>query len=109
MANVKTLAAALGLAGAMLAPTQASFAQDFVRQVPVAPLYVDCYYDLDMSCRYGGGAYGAYAAIGPIGIGAGPYAAIVAPGYGMAAPRFWGPLRDGDWTAVHGAAGGASR
>ena len=104
MANVKTFVAALGLAGAMLMPASASFAQQYVRQVYVAPV-VDCYYDMTMACQYGGYGsygYGAYAAIGPIGIGGGPYAAIAMPGY--AASYFWGPLRGGDWVAVHGAA-----
>jgi hypothetical protein len=110
MANVKTLAAALGLAGAMLMPAQSTHAQELMVAGNVAaPLYIDCYNDPTMACRYYGGGYGAYAATGPIGIGigGGPYAAIgiAGPGYAASFPYFWGPLRGGDWVAVHGSAG----
>jgi hypothetical protein len=109
MANVKTFVAALGLAGAMLMPAQATRAQEFLAAAATtvaAPLYIDCYNDPTMACRYYGGGYGAYAAVAPvgIGIGGGPYAAIgvAGPGYAASVPYFWGPLRGGDWVAVHG-------
>jgi hypothetical protein len=90
MANVKSLAAALGLAGALLVPASASFAQTYVRQAVVAPVMVDCYYDIVGACGPNGyaGGYAAYGAIGPIN--GGPYAAIGVAGPGFARPGIYG-------------------
>ena len=107
MANVKTFVATLGLAGAVLIPVSASFAQQYVRQAIVAPVVVDCYYDIVGTC----GSYGYVSGNGAYGtspIGGGPFAAV-----GLAAPAYtapiapnpygWGRLSPTDLIGVHGA------
>jgi hypothetical protein len=105
MANVKSLAAALGLAGALLVPASASFAQTYVRQAVVAPLIVDCYYDIAGTCGPVGytGGYAAYGVLDPNG--GGPYAAIGIAGPGFARPGIYGfgRLSPSDLVGVHGA------
>ena len=102
MSNATKLAAALSVAGTMLAFSPASHAQE-LRQVPyAASVYVDCYYDPSLIC-----GRDAYAAVTPYAA----YAAvngIVRPSYLATAPLFGRGLRGGDWVAIHGS-GGNSR
>jgi hypothetical protein len=95
MSNATKLAAALSLAGAMLASSPASYAQDLrsVRYAYASGAY-DCYYDPSLICPPG-----PYAAMRPVG----PYAAYAAVN-GYVQPMFWRGLRGGDWVAIHGAA-----
>jgi hypothetical protein len=105
MSNATKLAAALSVAGAMLASSPASFAQErLTTQAYVTGVYAygDCYYNLSQICP---AAPGAYAAIAPRAVDA--YAAvdgIVQPPYLVATP-WWrlGGLRGNDWVAIHGA------
>ncbi len=104
MSNATRFAAAIVLAGAMLAPSSASFAQEYVRQGYLASLAYDNYYNANsLPDGYGNGSY---AATGPVGYGS--FAAVgiaVQPAYPLMAPRFWSGLRGGDWVSIHGAAG----
>jgi hypothetical protein len=107
MAKSKTLAAALALAAATLTFSPAALAQESLRRVYAAPIYVDCYYDIGKVCGPAGGV-GAYAALGPVGYDSySSYAAVGVvgrPAY-VATPQWiGGGLRGGDWVAIHGAA-----
>lgn len=104
MSNATRFAAAIVLAGAMLAPSSASFAQEYVRQGYFAPLAYDNYYNANsLPDGYGNGSY---AAIGPLGYGS--FAAVgigVQPAYTVAGRWSWPGLRGGDWVAIHGSSG----
>jgi hypothetical protein len=102
MAKSKTLVAALSLAGATLAFSPAAVAQESLRQVYAAPVYVDCYYDIGKICGPAV-AVGAYAALGPYGYGS-SYAAVGVVGQPTTLWLGRG-LRGGDWVAVHGSGG----
>jgi hypothetical protein len=104
MSNATKLAAALGLAGAMLASSPASYAQDLRRTTYATALYGDCYYDPLLIC--GPVSYAAMASVAPLAVDA--YAAangVVQPSYLTTAPFFWRGLRGGDWVAIHGSGG----
>lgn len=101
MTNTTRFAVALGLAGAVLALSSPSFAQDYLRQTYVPLAAGDCYYNIAPDCRGQVPVVvpGAYAfANGPYDA----YNAITRP-YG--APTVWisRGLTGGDWTAIHGA------
>ena len=104
MSQAIKLAAALGLAGTMLASSPASHAQN-LRTVPyayAAGAYGDCYYDPSQICPPG--PYAAVRTVGPFGA----YAAIngtVQPSYLGTEPFFFRGLRGGDWVAIHGSGG----
>lgn len=102
MSKATRFAATLSLAGAMLAPSSPSFAQDYVRQTSLAPLAYDNYYNAN-SLPDG---YGSYAAVGPVS--SDTFAAIgyaAQPAYTVAGRFSWPGLRGGDWVAIHGSAG----
>jgi hypothetical protein len=103
MSNATKLVAALSVAGAMLASSPASLAQEQLTRAYAAGVYAlpDCYYDVGQTC---GSAYGAYAAIAPLAVDA--YAAvngIVQPPYLATTPWRMRGLRGSDWIAIHGA------
>jgi hypothetical protein len=107
MSKATKLAAALSLAGAMLASIPASNAQD-LRAVGTytygyaSGVYGDCYYDPSQICPAG-----PYAAVRN-GTAFGAYAAINGAPYLATAPFFFRGLRGGDWVAIHGS-GGSTR
>ncbi len=105
MAKSKTLVAALSLAGATLAFSPAAVAQESLRQVYAAPIYVDCYYDIGKICGPAVGV-GAYAALGP------SVTALILcsrrrrQAAGLRTTLWFGRgLRGGDWVAIHGSGG----
>jgi hypothetical protein len=101
MSNATKLAAALSLAGAMLASAPASNAQDWRRVGAYAYGAYDCYYDPSQVCPPGPYAvtttspFAAYAAVN----------GIRSPYFTTTAPFFWRGLRGGDWVAIHGSGG----
>lgn len=104
MSNTTKLAAALGLAGAMLVSSPASYAQDLRLTTYATSVYGDCYYDPSQTC--GPVSYAAMASVAPLAVNA--FAAVngvVQPSYLTTAPFFWRGLRGGDWVAIHGSGG----
>jgi hypothetical protein len=102
MAKSTKLAAALGLAGAMLMPASACLAQQYL--APVA--YGDCYYDITGRCASGSyAANGAYAAIAPVSFGSSyaSTATVLSPVSVASTPWLWGRPRGSDLVAIHGA------
>ena len=101
MSNATRFAAALALAGAILAPSSATLAQEGMRQAYLAPVAYDNYYNAN-SLPDG---YGTYAAIGPT-VSSDSYAAVgivAQPSYPQTARWFRPGLRGGDWVSIHGA------
>ena len=109
MSNATKFAAAICLAGATLAFSPASHAQDMGQFAYTSGAYGDCYYDPSLIC--GPVAYGSYGSYGygAVARGVAPYAAYAAINGAVQSPYAtllrWRGLRGGDWVAIHGSGG----